>query len=154
MLIVSYLCVNNSSDVVYCWQSRHVPPFPPTFFCFDLIFELYLGCRPVVFSLITRRKLSIKSVKWNAMSSWMGGQPFVQILQHSWYWQFVFWGHMCWSISGWAQPRWKMKNQIAFAYFRMTALDLVGPRWTFCQIVPQRTKAWLFWKLFFNWFCN
>lgn len=63
-------CVSiTCSDAMYHWQSHRAPP---SAFCFDPIFELYLGCWPVVFPLITRRKLSIKSVKWDAMSGLNG----------------------------------------------------------------------------------
>lgn len=53
---------------------RCVPLLPPWLLFFDPIFELYLGCWPWCFfitlpPLITRRKVSIKSVKWDAASS-------------------------------------------------------------------------------------
>lgn len=133
--IFRYLPVNNGSQVMEHWQSHRALS---GCFCFDPIFELYLGCWPVVFPLITRRKLSIKSVKWDAMSSLNGRWLFVQILQYSRYWQFVFWGHMWQSISGWAQPRWKMKNQIAFAYLWMATLwcGAGWPRWDLLPKLP------------------
>lgn len=69
MPIIRYLCVNN---MLWCYVPLTVTPCPSICFCFDPIFELYLGCWPVVFPLITRRKLSIKSVKWDAMSGLNG----------------------------------------------------------------------------------
>lgn len=67
--IIRYLRVDNTPG---CSVPLTVTPCPSICFCFDPIFELYLGCRPVVFPLITRRKLSIKSVKWDAASGLNG----------------------------------------------------------------------------------
>ncbi len=64
-----HLHVNNR---LWCCPPWTVAPWPSGSLCVDPIFELYLGCWPVVFPLITRRKLSIKSVKWDAMSSLNG----------------------------------------------------------------------------------
>lgn len=67
--IIRYLHVDSTPG---CPAPLTVTPCPSICFCSDPIFELYLGCRPVVFPLITRRKLSIKSVKWDAASGLNG----------------------------------------------------------------------------------
>lgn len=68
-LISRYLYVDN---VLWCCVPLTGMPCPSICFCCDPFFELYLGFWPVVFPLITRRKLSIKSVKWDATSGFNG----------------------------------------------------------------------------------
>lgn len=158
-LIIRYLYVNNTR---WCHVPLTATPCPSICFSSDPFSELYLGFWPVVFPLITRRKLSIKSVKWDAMSGFNGQAA---ICSNSGAFKVLT---VCF-LGPYAtiNPRLgsaALKNEKPDCFCLLADDDswfgVARVRWDLLPKLPpwegDREDAWLVLEIlfFFNWFCN